>query len=184
MNLHNISKKQLIVVGITFLVLIFVLYNVMRNINSNTDSVINYRKDNGQTLIERATISYDRNVYYNCENFINQYINSFSNDSEGYLEYYKNSLTDSYKRKISKFKYKKIAKSFYQKILEYNTVDTSVGERLKSESSLYDSDCLGKIYSLDSNHYLCELNLKDETKGYIGIYFNNDLSKAYIFYIE
>ncbi len=185
MDLKNINKKLIIIFLLTCLVLLIVLNAVLSSLNSDNNKLINYRKDTGASLIERASVEYDRNIYYNCENFIKQYIDDFSNNSKLYENYYKYSLTKEYKSNISKMKYKKIAKSFYDKIVQYNTVQTTQGEQLKTTGSLYNSSMLSKIYKLgEDNYYLCVLKLNDETKLYFGLYFNMQNNKAYIFYIE
>ena len=183
MNFKNISKKQLIILLLTCLILLLVLNKFLSSLNSNT--IINYKNSNGASLVKEASVEYDRNVYYNADNLIEKYVDSFSNDSKEYIDYYKNSLTDEYKKYLSKSKYKKRAKEFYQKFIDNSTIQTTLGEQLQTSGSLYDSGMLAKIYKINENgYYLCELKLKDDKKAYIGLYFNTNFNKAYIFYIE
>lgn len=185
MNLKNMDRKQLILLIAFILILLIFLNNFIKYINSKSNYVIDYKNSTGASMVEEASVEYDRTIYYDVENFLRKYINSFSDSSEEYKNYYKKSTTDEFRARFSKSKYNKLATNFYNKIVEYNTIDTRKGEQLKSESSLYSPDMIDKIYKVnDNNYYLCVLNLKDDTKGYIGFYFNTANNKAYIFYIE
>lgn len=186
MNFKDLSKKQMIVFLITCLALLIVLNLLIVNLGkSDEEEVVDYKDSTGASLIEGASVEYDRVVCYNVEKLLKQYIDSFDEryGKATYMDYYKKSVTDDYKKYNSKMKYRKQANNFYSKIIEYSTIGTKRGDQLITEKSLYNQEMLEKIYKIEGNYYICELQLRNETKAYIGLYFDSD-NKAYIFYIE
>lgn len=187
MNLKNLSKKQIMALLITCLALLLVLNALMASVvKKDESSLVDYKNDTGASLVEEASVEYDRVVCYKVENFVRQFIDSFDDRYEKatYMDYYKKSTTEEYRKHNSKSKYKKQSDNFYSKIITYSTIGTKRGDQLVTEKSLYNQDMIDKIYKLedDKDYYICSLKLRNDEMSYIGLYFENN--NAYIFYIE
>lgn len=175
----NITSKQRLVLGITFLIIIIIVFYMLKSITSN-DEGIDYKNTDTIDLVITSTQINDRDVYWNLNKivseFINSYQSSFNKDVKD-LNYYYGALDSNYKKFLGKKKYLESSNNLINKV---------VGEN-KDVFTLLPDPLITKVYRLNDydNAYLCELSVKNENdEAYIGIILDTEHTKYNIFYIN
>lgn len=188
---NKLTQVQKIVVLICILVLVFLMYNVFKNLSYNMSrKKIDYANINGEMLVSTLNKDTSKATYYSLEDAIVKYLESYSDTNgeigvktdEKYVSYKKfyNIVTSDYKKYLGRLKYEDTAKQFLDKFSI--KLDIS-GE--KAYDSVNKKDVLKNVYIFDENRYICEVsNSSKKITGYIGIELNPSNSKWYIFYIE
>ena len=177
------DKKMYLLLGVLLLIIFFIGTNILRN---KRNQVIDYDNINGgQNLLNSATVTYDREVYYILDDIIGKYIQSyeFSETIEGetsYKDYYE-VLSKSYQYKLGKKKYIDIADKFLSKFLIISQ------GTMENQRNLVSFNVIRSIYQYDlkNDMYVCLVGVKDSANyGYIGIKLNRQNNTYEIFYIE
>ena len=175
----RLNKKQKIIFLATALVALILLSSILsRILNSDESKKVNYGSDTGETLITSSSISTNRIIYYELQDIVEKYINSYTVESEYSYDDYYSSLSDEYKSYLSKNKYKDLAENFLKKFDCTDDVDSST--RVCTDT------ILKSVYRYDTDKYICMLNSKSGQVAYIGILLNSTAKEKYaeIFYIE
>lgn len=157
--MNKLLQGQKIIILLLALLILIILTTVMKNIrNSSNDSVrkIDYKTSNGESLIGISTVVNDRIIYWELNDIVSQYINSYflsanatSEQKEEFVSYkdYYNILDDNYKKYISKSKYYKKSEEFLKKFV--------IGENTDNEESMYTTNIIKSVYEYDDNKYIC-----------------------------
>lgn len=190
-KIDNITNSEKLALGIILLVLMMIIMSVINNIN--IEEKIGYSDFNIEEVITESVNINDRQKYFDLYEIISNYLSSYnleinalsSNIDYDKIKYtrdeYYLTLTEEYKKEISKKEYMQISEKFCKKFLKSNTY---------SEYVSVDKNIIKKIYKLSSkkygeNMYICELNSNvDNELAYIGIYLNQKQKKYNIFYID
>lgn len=179
---NRVNTKLLLVTLILGLIALLLLNYFFKN--NRVDGVWNYAKiDKVNTIINQGERTNDREVYYNMESIIKQYMNSYlidesEEDNMNYMDYY-NYLTDYYKTYLSKSEYKEVADNFFSKFY----VQT---ESQYERTTFMDVEgIIQSIYEYADNTYLCELKSSyNNTIGYFAARINIQENQFYIVYVE
>lgn len=175
----NITQKQRLVLVITFLLVLVILFYILRAVTTKNEG-IDYKNTETIDFIINATEINDRNVYWNINEIISQFINSYQssyNKEIKDLDYYYSALDPNYKKFLGKKEYLEISNNVITKV---------VGEN-KDVFSMLPEPLITSIYRLNDydNAYLCELSTTNENEeAYIGIILDTDHNKYNIFYIN
>ena len=171
----------LVLVLITLLLLNFLLKG-----NSSND-IWNYKEiTTVQNLIYMGEKVTDRQIYYDLEqiviNYLNSYVDTYMEDTKedklSYEDYY-DYLRKDYKNYLSKDEYIEVAKKFLDKFFVKTGYEYEVREFMDTERVLTD------VYKFEDNVYLCRLDSKyNNSYGYIAIQLKTTESSYNIVYIE
>ncbi len=180
-------NSKLLLFTLILVLIVLLLLNYFFN-KSKVDGVWDYKDLGGiQTVMYLGEKTYDRDTYYNLEEIVKQYLNSYvdtysqdinSSDKLNYKEYYKY-LTDSYKNYLSKAEYEKVAETFLKKFYINASSEYEVMDYME------DTNVIKNIYEYDNDTYLCELkSSQNGSVGYLAVRVNMQDNQFYIVYIE
>lgn len=171
------SKLLLFTLVLVLIVLLLLNYFFERN---RTDTIWNYKKITTATdVMYLGELVTDRTTYYNLENIVNQYLDSYiednNEDTDNYEKYY-DYLTENYRRYLGKKEYMEVAEKFLNKF--YININSAY-------ESMYTYQLLKDIYKFENNVYLCVLENKSNNEiGYIAVQMKESDSTFKIVYIE
>lgn len=172
-NLSNIQRLILSVCALLFLLLAISIGNLIVNRDN-----INYAKASAQTFLADGVETRDRQVYWDLNDIIADFIESYrfqeNADGEYGMQDYEEALTHTYRNYLGTSKYKTLATSFLEKFV----IDT--GE----EKNVITSRFIKSIYKIHENRYFCELEGANEVPAYIGIDLDTKNHIFKIFYME
>lgn len=175
----NITQKQRLVLVITFLLALVIIFYILRTITTKPEGIDYKNTDSMDLLISSSEIN-DRNIYWNLNEIISQFINSYQssfNNEIKDLDYYYGALDPNYKKFLGKKKYIENSNNLITKVIGEN----------KDVFSMLPEQLITSMYRLDDydNAYLCKLTTVNETEeAYIGIILDTDHNKYNIFYIN
>ena len=172
------SKLLLFTLVLVLIVLLLLNWWFDKN---RVDDIWNYKEiTTGAYLIYQGKKVTDRELYYDLESIVNQYLNSYINkyndkDKIMYTDYY-NYLTENYKKHLSKKEYLEISENFLKKF--YISIDSSY-------ETMDTAQVVKSIYEFENNVYMCKLqgNRSGET-GYIAFRVDTANNVFNIVYIE
>ncbi len=182
----KLSKKQLLIIAILFLLFLMILKNVVDSFSGNN---INYKTANAETFISMAQENYDRQVYWNINDIISNFVFSYQTvenmDTSSIVEYnyngykleeYYDTLDIQYKKFLGKTGFINLSKSMLSKF----AIPSDKGIKIVTEK------LIKKMYKInDQDMYFCELNtVNQDYKSYIGIKIDTVNNTFNIFYIE
>ena len=175
----NITSNQRLILLLTMLVAIVVIFFGLRSINKKVEG-IDYKNTDLIDLIINSQITNDREVYWNLNEIICNFINSYQskyNKKVNDLNYYYKALDPNYKKFISKKKYLELSNTLITKVIgEDQDVLSTLPEPVITEV---------RVLNNYDNAYLCKLSTKNEGEDtYIGIVLDKENTKYNIFYIN
>lgn len=179
--LERFTKRQKIIFLITALVALIFLSSLFGYLSRKSDEkVIDYKSANGENIIADSAITYDKIKFYELQDIITKFINSYlenDEDNTNYKNYYK-TLTDEYKKYLSKSKYYEVTKNLCNKFVVTDSVDITKMMRTNG--------ILKSVYVYDTDKYICKLQGNNEEVSYIGIKLIENTKEPYaqIFYLE
>lgn len=159
--------RLLLMIGILIFLICFYMIFISNNYRS---SDVNYNEFNSTTIIERASVIYNRDQIYSLDVVIDEILKI--NEGTWYVnnkkvtlnDLYSEIVTQNYKKKISKNNFKKTMNNIYLKLF--------------GDNGDYNSNYnyIEKVYySAEYDMYLIKLvTIKEEDNAYIGIRINNN----------
>ena len=174
--LERFTKKQKIIFLVTALVALIFLSSLFGYLSRRSDEkVIDYKSANGENIIADSAIK-----FYELQDIITKFINSYlgnDDDNTDYKNYYE-TLTDEYKKYLSKSKYYEVTENLCNKFVVTDSVDTTINMRTNG--------ILKSVYVYDTDKYICKLQGNNEEVSYIGIKLIENTKEPYaqIFYLE
>lgn len=175
----NISSKQRLVLCLSILILLMVVFSALKQFTSKENG-IDYKTTSIETLIKDSLEISDRNIYWNLNDIVYKFVNSYRSKYTKNVEdinYYYKALDSNYKKYLGKRKYKGQA---------YKLISKIIGEN-PDELSKIPEPLITNVYQLDeySNAYICKLStLNEEESAYIGIVLDTEKNRYNIFYID
>ena len=177
------NKQKLAFLILILAVLVVFTLLIQKYLRQDNSRKVDYSNDSGSTLVANSDLLEDRAIFWQLNEIINSYFNSYSeyNDlgekKKDYFSYknYYDILTDDYKSKLSKSGYIEVANKFFAKFMPDALDD---GDPVISEVNV-----LGRAYKFDTNKYICLIQTGHEL-AYIGIELVPSTKNWYIFYLE
>lgn len=183
MEKEKVNTKLLLFTLVLVLIVLLIFNYLLKN--NSTDSVWNYKElTSGTDIIYLGKKIEDRQIYYNLEKIVTEYVNSYLPEGEQaikdvtYEDYY-DALSEKYKNYLGKNKYYEVAQKFLKKFYINVTSDYETMEYMDTER------IIKNIYVFENYVYLCELETSDgKNTGYIAIQMNTENNSYCIMYIE
>lgn len=177
--LERFTTKQKIIFLLTALVALIFLSSLFGYLAKKSDEkVIDYSNITSENIVNDSSIYYNKIVFYELQDVIDDFINAYSSEEKNSYESYYESLTSEYRKYLSKNKYKEKVIKFYDKFECTDTVDTGI--------KMCTDGILKEVYEFDTNKYICRLESFNKNEAYIGIKLIENVKEPYaqIFYIE
>lgn len=179
----KVNSKLLLFTLVLVLIVLLLLNKFLDGLNTN--DIWNYKKlTSAQDIIQKGKIVTDREIYYNLEEIITKYVESYLSEQStnldmiNYKDYYTFLIKD-YKKHLSQEEYNNVAETFLNKFYVKNVSEWEAYEYMDVFS------LITNIYSFDNNIYLCKLYSKEtRNTGYIAIKLDLTNEGYYIVYIE
>lgn len=183
-DIKNITSQEKLILAISILILIVIATSVIRVIFDSSKN-INYKKQTIEDIYDEGQIIEDRNVYWPLNNIIAAFIGSYQSEianvnniqSSYTREDFYNTLSDEYKKVLSKRKYLEKSKEMFDKFIINNT-------------TVKQNDYIEQIRMLDSKKYSNDMyivklkTVAENSSSYIGIRLIPNIKKYSIFYLE
>lgn len=179
-NMNQMKKLLFIIIIVIILLILVWIFRIFRN-NSDIKKhalVKDYNSVSSYVYFStQGNITYDRQIYWDLNDIISEYINSVrytTNEAAFTLANYYEALTPEYKLHLGEIGYNNLSNSFIEKF-KINSAE---------EGNYKTHNIINEIYELPNNMYLCELNGTSDNKAYIGIVLYKNNKTFEIFYIE
>ncbi|MCX8074430.1 MAG: hypothetical protein N2749_02445 [Clostridia bacterium] len=182
--MDNLTVKQKYILLIVVLVLLIVGNVIFKAVSNKSNKIkINYKNENGVTLVQKSLTNSDYSTYVTLNDIVQKYFESYLNsnnknvsaDFVSYMGYY-DVLSSEYKKYLSKNKYLDLSKHFFERYFS---------NFKKQYENISDQKIINKIYTFDTDRYICLLTDGNTDNSYfLGIELNPNYKTWNIFYIE